>query len=437
MKDIYISDINKNFSFITKILKSIVPYYGKQNPPKNFFSKWKKVKKCYDSGGFSFLMGNISESQLDPDRTIEIYNTLGHGENDILLQLDLPPYSEDNMEKRLTLIDKNVEYYFYQKAKIEKIIPILHGWKRNELEYHLDKLNGFKSPIAAVYNGCLTKSKTIAVGSNLSLVKTKKVAMGSYLATAKDKKRKVSFEKVLNHILYSLQTLDGYEVIVLGAGNVNMSHILFSLGAQATDGCSWRIDAAFGRIYLVGKTPISFLTVTKVKDKRGLLSILGAKIGNSIIKELVKSSFYLSEQFQSEIRRLSVKYKIPLIKLKQIIKDFFIIRRSGRNPIDEDMIILREMHELPNHPFHDLPFKIFFEKLKRSSGVRAYHNAFVITLEENIARQHENDEDSYFKYLKKRFESYSSKIHLDVLKFFHKRMRYPYIQQNLEIYLRN
>lgn len=374
LREIYISDINKDFSFITKILKSIVPFYEKKKPPKSFNTKWRNVKKCYDSGGFSFLMGNISESQLNPDRTIEIYNQMGYEKNDLLLQLDLPPYYFDDKEKRKELIDKNVEFYFYQKGKIKNIIPILHGWEKVELEYNLDKLNGFKSPIAMVNNTCLTKPKVIAVGSNLSLPKSKKVAMGSYLATSKDENRKVSFEKVLNHILFSLQTLDGYETIVLGAGNVNTSHILFSLGAKATDGCSWRIDAAFNRFYIPGRTPISFHNGT---------------------------------------------------------------RHTGRKPQDEDFEILREIHCNPEHPYSNLSFNEFIRLLKKKSVIRQYHNAYVITLEERIANEFENDSDNYLKYLRRRFESYHSTHHLKVLKYLHKRMKYSYVQQDLEVYLKN
>lgn len=77
VREIYVSDIGKRFNFISKILKSIVPFYEKRKPPVNFARKWRNVKKCYDSGGFSFLMGNISEKELNPDRTIEIYKRMG------------------------------------------------------------------------------------------------------------------------------------------------------------------------------------------------------------------------------------------------------------------------------------------------------------------------------------------------------------------------
>jgi len=369
IKEIYISNINKNLRFIKRVLHSIMPFYNK-NPPKNFFSKWMGVKKCYDSGGFSFLMGNVAEEQLNPDRTIKIYKRLGYEKDDILLQLDLPPYYFTNKEKRRALIDKNVDYYFYQKSKIENIIPIIHGWEKAELKYNLEKLNGNASKtIATCYNGNL-----VAIGSNLSLSKNKQVAMGSYLATSKDKERKVSFEKVLNHIYYALNVLKGYEVVVLGAGNINMSHILFSLGTKATDGCSWRIDAAFNRFYIPGKTPISF--------------------------------------FNGK-------------------------RYTARKPDDEDFEILREIHQMEEHPYSYLSFDEFLKRLKNKSTVRQYHNAFVLFLEEQIANEYENDPDKYFKYLEDRFQTYSSKHHLKVLKFLHKRMKYPYVQMNLEVFIKN
>ena len=369
LKEIYISDINKRLRFIKQVLHSVMPFYNK-NPPKHFFSKWMGVKKCYDSGGFAFLMGNISEEKLNPDRTIQIYHQLGYEKDDILLQLDLPPYYFTNKEKRRELIDKNVRYYFYQKSKIKNIVPIIHGWEKAELNYNLQKLNGtISKTVATCYNGNL-----VAIGSNLALSKSKQIAMGSYLATSKDKKRRVSFEKVLKHIYYALKVLKNYEVIVLGAGNINISHILFSLGAKATDGCSWRIDAAFNRFYIPGKTPVSFWNGK---------------------------------------------------------------RYTGRKPNDEDFKILQEVHSEKEHPYSYLSFDKFLDGLKKKSTVRQYHNAFVLYLEEKIANLFENAPDRYFKYLENRFQSYSNKRHLNVLKYLHKRMKYPYIQHNLEVFIKD
>ena len=56
---------------------------------------------CYDSGGFQFLMGKLSNP--DPLKTLEVYDKLGYTKQDLLIQLDLPPNFFDSPNNRLNL----------------------------------------------------------------------------------------------------------------------------------------------------------------------------------------------------------------------------------------------------------------------------------------------------------------------------------------------
>ncbi|MHA1229216.1 MAG: hypothetical protein ACTSRP_09130 [Candidatus Helarchaeota archaeon] len=348
-KRIYISNIVKNFDFIRQILYSIIPCYRKRNSIKKIGNVLKKIKakKCYDSGGFGYLTGRLSESELDPDKTLKIYEELGYKQDDILLQLDLPPYYEMNKKMRLELITKNIGFYNYQRCKIKQIIPIIHGWEKDELEY----------------NYSMVESHLYAICNNINL------AIGSYFGT----KRKVELEKILLHLSDAFNVLKDENIFVLGAGNPNISHTMFALGAAATDGCSWRIDAAFGRIYIPEKSAVSF---------------------------------YNGKRY------------------------------TGRRIRKEDIEIIKEIHNYDDYPFADTDFYELLKLLKKRSVIRQYHNAYVLMIEEKIANSFSNNPEAYYKYLKKRFENYHNKNNIKILNFLYKRVKYNYVQNKLEIYIK-
>ena len=368
--EMYLSAPIKPLSFMNKTLHSVYDFLKIKKSDKKiqqFLNKWKHVpKKIWDSAGFQILSGRLRPDQLNPDIVLEKYEKLKE-KNSIFIQLDHPPYLPESKKVRLDIIDKNVGYYFYMKEKNPKVVPVIHGWEEDELQYNLDKLNG------------ISDSKQVAFGSNLALTKQKKpkVCLGSYLAMNKNDARTIPLKKVLDHIIASLKVLDDnvHEIIALGGGNVHFAHILFSQGVKATDGASWKRDAVYGRIYVPEKTAFSF--------------------------------------FNGK-------------------------RYTGRKPTDEDFKILKELHRDENHPYSHVPLKRFFNGLKmKKEDVRCDHNAYVLNrIEEQIANRFQDDPDKYEKYLLNRFESYPSKKYLTHFKYFLKRIRYPIIQNTLEIYLK-
>ena len=124
-----------------EIMLAITNFY---NSPKRAEGYRKKIftdwhKPAWDSGGFQFLMGKLSNP--DPMRTVEIYKKVGVKPCDLPIQLDLPPRYDLPKEERLALIYKSAEFYWRMVEHIPYVIGVVHGWTRQELSTHLELLD--------------------------------------------------------------------------------------------------------------------------------------------------------------------------------------------------------------------------------------------------------------------------------------------------------
>ena len=333
---------------------------------------------CYDSGGFQFLMGKLSNP--DPIKTLEVYDKLGYTKKDLLIQLDLPPNFFDSPSNRLELISRSALFYHKMKEKNDSIIPVIHGWTNDEL----------KKSIAQIFD-----ADTIGMGSYLATV-TRGVGLGTYSATTRPKPRvgnqyvsiasgtaeekqlytpvKAVYSR-LGQALSLLLKTDIPNIFVLGAGSLNMMHLCFASGARYTDGASWRIAARFWNIYVPEKTGKTLAT-----------------------------------------------------------------RRQTGSPLkDEDIKILRELHKESNYPFNSLSFEELMKYLRadKKTGflTRAIHNAFVLDYEtKTIANSFATDPDGYLKYLRKRWSK--SKYWLKRMEIVREAIRSSYVQTDLTTFIK-
>jgi len=104
----------------------------------------------WDSGGFQYLMGKLKGVPLEvlhPDlppvpinarKTIDIYKRVGAKAHDLPIQLDLPPRYDNAPALRKMLIERSVGYYYEMLPEIPNVVPTIHGWTLEEIEYNLE-----------------------------------------------------------------------------------------------------------------------------------------------------------------------------------------------------------------------------------------------------------------------------------------------------------
>ena len=221
------SDLLKIFD---NLMFSVFPAYRRVSKFINIRKKIKARKIAYDSGGYHFLLGKI-KSPPNPYRTMKIYEMLGYGEEDFLIQLDLPPSPHIPKKERIKLIERSAEFYHIMQEKMP-VLGVVHGWDYDEIEYSLSLLEGDKIVSAGTY------------------IATSVIATHS--AQAEMVLLRVSRRKIFERLVFVSRLLKDYEVFMLGSSNPNMVHLVFLSGNKYTDGGAWRIAASHGVIYLPG-----------------------------------------------------------------------------------------------------------------------------------------------------------------------------------------
>ncbi|OYT57450.1 MAG: hypothetical protein B6U76_00980 [Desulfurococcales archaeon ex4484_217_2] len=240
LEEVGFSDIVKMFS---EVMVSVEPAYSS---PLKFINVRKRLpqKVCWDSGGYAFLSGKLKQPP-DPRKTIWIYKRLGYTSNDFLMQLDIPPYFFMDKQKRLELIKKNAEYYYIMKSELKdaNLLPIIHGWTYDELEYSLSLI---EDPDKV---GLPSNVPIMAFGSYIAKTALKEVATpwNNFEAA-----KAIPIKLILDRLIHAYNLLKNYNVFQLGGGQPNTVHIAFLLGAKYADGSGWRFHAARGVVYIPG-----------------------------------------------------------------------------------------------------------------------------------------------------------------------------------------
>jgi len=327
-----------------------------------------QVNMCYDSGGFQFLMKPELFDNIDPMKTLEVYERMGYHKDDMLIQLDLPTDYYDSPEKRDDWITKSAVFFHQMRERNKQVIPVVHGWTYEELSRSLEMVQNADTIAFGSNSATETRGTTnVALGSYTaterpkpkvgnqyvgigtysvkevpSVMKVKKVAVSTGSA---EERRKFTSPKIIYPrfgLAVSLMKKQGMEnILALGGGGMNFMHLAFASGCKMVDGSSWRIASRF-------------------------FSFFVPETANRRLKEMIK----------------------PTCKMAT----------------PEDIVKLRELHKISEYPFSDIPFQELLEGLaaekKHGFLTRSIHNAYVLKWEiENIANKYINDPDGYWKYL--------------------------------------
>lgn len=191
-----------------------------------------------DSGGFQLYR---KQASLEPEDTLRMYDAASMGGKDLAIALDICPNPADPPIVRMAKIRKTNENFLAMHAVEPRVLHVIHGWTRAEIE----------ASMQPIINGNVD---VLAMPSCLTMF-TMNIALDELLRdnTLKDLiiKRFLIFLDILRE-----HKLDGCKIHVLGASSGNSSHLLWYAGMDQMDSSNWRIKAAFGKIAFPEKTEV-------------------------------------------------------------------------------------------------------------------------------------------------------------------------------------
>ena len=115
--------------------------------------------------------------------------------------------------------------------------------------------------------------------------------------------------------------------------------------------------------------------------------------------------------------------------------EFSVGRKRIAKRLNEEAI--KVMREYYKDSLFGISFEEFLKRISARSGgfeLRALWNAYILKIEEAIANEYANDPDRYYHYLKRRWAN--SPYWRRVLEFCWKRIKRPYVQDRLDVYLK-
>ncbi len=194
-----------------QVMVTVAGFYKKPYEADGFRKNYGLTKKHtagWDSGGFQYLMNKLKGMPLEvlhPDvppvpinarTTIDVYKRVGAQPQDLPIQLDLPPRHDVAPAVRRMLIERSVGYFYEMLPEIPGVVPTIHGWTLEEIEYNLelvedpDKLaSGSMVPLGTTWtmgnmnphNGRVAAGTfTAPEKSAVDYVNSRRVAVGSY-----------------------------------------------------------------------------------------------------------------------------------------------------------------------------------------------------------------------------------------------------------------
>lgn len=124
--------------------------------------------------------------------------------------------------------------------------------------------------------------------------------------------------------------------------------------------------------------------------------------------------------------------KLYCIMIPELGRFSIGVKAISKRLNDQALKTLKEYHS--ESPFSFLSFNDFIVQLRNDFITRALWNAWVLKVEEQIANEYACDPDRYYEYLRERWANNS--YWRTILNFVWKRMKHPYIQPKLDIFLK-
>jgi len=203
-------------------------------------------KLLLDSGGFQLYRNHLDLSYLD---TLDIYNHAKFRKDDFAISLDFVPFPEESPAVHLEKITKSNTTFQAMVKENPKIVPVIHGWNRKEMELSLMQCHSARIKFLT-YGSCFPMiCKYNSSNCNFSI---KQKIMASFLL----------FLKLIRE-----QHLDEWRIHVLGANGQNSSHLAWFAGCDQTDSGSWRLKAGYGKIAFLG------VNEAKISDRASTFGI--------------------------------------------------------------------------------------------------------------------------------------------------------------------
>lgn len=146
-------DTGKVADLSNHVMVSVSDFYKKPSTADGFRENYGMTKihsAGWDSGGFQFLMGKLKvpgmvrlkgiSTPVPPNAraTIDLYKRIGAQKHDLPIQLDLPPRYDLPPEQRRLLIEQSAVYYWEMVQELPTVVPTIHGWTLEEIEYNLE-----------------------------------------------------------------------------------------------------------------------------------------------------------------------------------------------------------------------------------------------------------------------------------------------------------
>jgi queuine/archaeosine tRNA-ribosyltransferase len=199
-----------------------------------------------DSGGFQLIRKQI---EIDPKDTLKIYEAAQMKKGDFGICLDYCPRAIDPGKIRMEKIRKTNDNYHFMVKKNPKVLHVIHGWTKKELETSISAILGTET---ITYGSCFNMMAMNSAFDEL---------LGSNSIKDLLIKRFLIFLDLIKE-----KNLDENRIHILGASSGNSSHVMWFAGMDQMDSSNWRIKAAYGKISFPGITEVK---ISKRKSNFG------------------------------------------------------------------------------------------------------------------------------------------------------------------------
>ena len=199
-----------------------------------------------DSGGFQMVK---KTANIAPTDTMRIYQACQMRQGDYAVCLDHCARPNETPAERMRKIQLTNANYRVMSAEDARVLHVIHGWTRKELEVSLSPLvQQGKMAALGSYFAMMT------LPANLTMM-TMNVGLDELLVDTSLKQLIIKRFLVFLELLRE-HKLDEYKIHVLGASSGNSSHCLWYAGMDQMDSANWRIKAAYGKIGFPEKTEV-------------------------------------------------------------------------------------------------------------------------------------------------------------------------------------